>query len=236
MAMNPPGRAGHVPLWVLRAHEVVSAVNLGSALMAFFFLGTNSAISTLFEMDRALSRFVGLLPSLHEVPVPKDSFTSGYFAFFLPATALAAFFWFLLRRFGHTRPTLVFLRSFAGISALAASPAWWLCATYRADVRADWNPLTAIQFYELLLIIFCGLLYVFRGWPSFEWAMVLMVLLHYGFWFWQFGDRLYFMGYGGAITPAIGLCASLLWLLYLRQTKLLSLAEIIELGSGVPVG
>lgn len=154
MAMNPPVRKGHVSLWVFHAHGVLSAVNLGLALMAFFFLGTNSAISTLFEMDRALSRYLGLLPSLHEVPVPKDSFTSGYFAFFLPATALAAFLWFLLLRFAQTRPTLLFLRSFAGIAALAASPAWWLFATYRADVRDAWSPFTAIQFYELLLIIF----------------------------------------------------------------------------------
>jgi hypothetical protein len=232
--MNAPVRTGHVPPWVLHAHEVFSAANLGLALMAFFFLCTNSAISTLFEMDRALSRYLGLLPSLHELPKAKDSFTSGYFAFFLPATALAAFLWFLLRRFAQTRSTLVFLRSFAGIAALAASPAWWLCATYRADVRDAWNPSTAIQFYELLLIIFCGILHLSRAWPTCEWGMILIVLLHYGFWFWQFGDRLYFMGYGGPIPPAIGLCDSLLWLLYLRQSKLFGFAEIGELHSGVP--
>ncbi len=217
--MNPPLRTGRVPFWVFHAHRVLSAVNFGLALMAFFFLGRNSVISTLFEMDRALSRHLSLLPSLHEVPVPKDSFTSGYFAFFLPAASLAAILWFLLLRLAQTRPVLWFLRSFAGIAALAAPPIWWLCATYRADVRGAWNPLTAIQFYELLLIIFCGFLHLSREWPIFECAMVPIVLLHYGFWFRQFGNRLYFMGYGGPITPMIGLCASLVWLLYLRQIR-----------------
>ena len=106
----------------------------------------------------------------------------------------------------------------AGMAALVGPPAWWLCAVYRASHRYEWNPLEEVQFYEVLLVFVLGMVYLYRE-PVPAWAAIVIIALHYGFWFLQFGTRLYFMGYGGPVAPTTALCASLTWVFYLRRFR-----------------
>lgn len=186
-------------------------------MAAFFFLfSARPATSLLFRMEVAVYRYAHILPDLKTVRVPKDSYTSGYFAFLVLATALALCIWALLRVLRHARLTSEILRSVAEIVALAAAPVWWFCATYSASRRDGWNPFTAVQFYEVVLVLVCAILYLSGKWPIPEWGSILIVLVHYGFWFWQFGPYPFFMGYGGPVAPAMGLCSTLAWVFYVR--------------------
>ena len=58
--------------------------------------------------------------------------------------------------------------------------------------------------------------YLYDNWSVSGPAALLILALHYGFWFWQFGGHIFFMGYGGPLAPAIGLSACLMWFFYLR--------------------
>jgi hypothetical protein len=171
-------------------------------------------------MDIAISRYLRILPDLRTVRVPKDSYTGGYFAFFLPALALALCIWTLLRIFSRTRLTAKILRPFAGIAALAGLPVYWLCAMYFSSHQYGWNPLTAIQFYELVVVLICVSSYLLWNWTVPLWGSLIMILLHYGFWFRQFGTDYLLTGYGGSITltPIVGLSSALAWILYVRWT------------------
>jgi hypothetical protein len=165
-------------------------------------------------MDRAISRYLGLLPTLKH---PKDEFTSGYFAFFVPAFALAIGLWLLLRLFARSRLTREFLRSGAGIAALIGTPVSWLCLMWASSSRYGWNPLMAIEFYEVLLILVLGVMYLSKNWPFRGIAILIVLVLHYGFWFWEFGPRFSFGAYADPLAPAVGLFAGVAWILYLRQ-------------------
>jgi hypothetical protein len=199
------------------AHEAASSINLSFALLAFVFLMDPTAVTWgLFRMDGAICRHLGLLPDLK---VPKDSFTEGYFAFFLPAIALAACSWVLLRLLARAGIERQLPRSVAGLAALAAAPTWWLCATYAASRRYGWSPFAAIQSYEVVLVLVFATLYLSGKWSVPEWAVLVALMLHYGFWFWQFGRHLFFMGYGGPVAPTVGLCAGVTWVLYLRRAR-----------------
>jgi hypothetical protein len=198
-------------------HEAASATNLAFSLVAFLFLfDFRPATSALFRMNVAIYRRLHLLPDLK---VPKDSYTGEYFAFFVPALVLAFCLWLLLRLCCRVEFIREFLRSVAGIAALVAPPVWWLCFTYGANRRYGWTPFAATQFHEVVLVLALAMLYLYRNWPSSEWAAIAVLVLHYGFWFWQFGPHFFFMGYGGPIAPAAGLCAGLAWLLYLGQLR-----------------
>lgn len=201
-------------------HEAASSINLACALAALLFaLDLQPAVSALFRMDRVISRYLHLLPDIRVIRVPKDEFTEGYFAFFIPAIGLAVCLWLLLRLFSRRGPIREFLRSVSGIVALVALPVWWLCLMYVGERRYGWNPLTAFQFYEVVLVLVSAILYLSRDWTTPDWAVIVIVVLHYGFWFWQFGPRPFFMGYGGPVGAAVGLCAALTWFFYFRQIR-----------------
>jgi hypothetical protein len=201
-------------------HEVASSINLAFALTAFFFLlGPEPATSALFLMNLAIYRRLNLLP---DIRVPKDSYNEGYFAFFVPAVALAVCLWLFLRLFARTRLTRDFLRFVAGIAGFVAASVWWLCSTFASSHRYGWSPFATIQFYEVVLVLVFAILYLSTNWPNAERAGIAILVLHYGFWFWQFGSYPFFMGYGGPIAPATGLCAGLTWVFYLRQPRLRS--------------
>jgi hypothetical protein len=202
-------------------HEVAFSVNLAFALVAFVFLfDFRFATLPLFRMNVAICRYLHLLPNPR---VPKDFYTSGYFAFWVPAIVLATCFWALLRRFSQERFVRTWLlRCAAGITALAAPPVWWLCSTYLASRKDGWRPLGAIQFYEVVLVLACAAPYLSGNRPVPQRASIVFLLGHFGFWLWQFGTHPFFMGYGGPVAPTVGLCAGLTWISYILLSGAIS--------------
>jgi len=187
-------------------------LNLALATVALVFLYNHTLTSTLYRMDASINRL------LH---IRQTDLVWGYWALFLSGIVLALFIWVLLRMFSRTGSTWKILKSFAGIVAVAAIPFYWLCETYSASHRYGWNPLRAIQFYELVVVLICVSLYLRWNLPIPLWGTVLGILLHFGFWFWQFGTYYIFIGNGGPLIllPTIGLGASLVWLLYIRRMQ-----------------
>lgn len=196
-------------------HELAFATNLAFALVGFIFLFDLPIAHGLFGMDRALYRHWHPLPP--DVRRVKDTYTEGYFAYFIAAVGLTFCLWLLLRLFSRTRVTCGILRRVAGIVAFAAAPFWWLCLTYAADRKYGLSPLTVIAFSEAALILIFAASYPFVIFPKHDWLFVLVLAMHSAFWFWRFGFYVYFMGYGGPIAPALGLCACLTWFFYLRS-------------------
>jgi hypothetical protein len=199
------------PLRFQLLHEAATSFNLAFALMAFLMIGDQPIPRLLFTMDRRFSGWVGLLG-------PRADFTYGYFAFLVPATLLALGLWCLLRLAARTDFARTFLH-FAGIVALVAPPLWFLCFLYDfndVEHRYAWNPFEEFPVYEVLLILVLGIAFISGRWHIPYLAAVAVLVIHYGFWFWQFGRSVFFMGYGGPLGPALGLSSGLTWLLYLR--------------------
>jgi hypothetical protein len=199
-------------------HEAAFSANLAFALVAFLFLlDVRLATSPLFRMNVAIYRYLHLLPN---TSIPKDYYTSGYFAFWLPAIVLAACFWALLRLFSQKRLIRGWLlRCVAGITSLAAPPAWWLCSMYLTSRKDGWSLLGSIQFYEVVLVLACAIPYLSGNRPIPKWPSIVTLLLHLGFWLWQFGTRPFFMGYGGLVAPTLGFCAGLTWIFYVLRSR-----------------
>lgn len=198
-------------------HEVTCSTNLSLVLMnCFFMLAPAHATDVFFNMDRIVSRDLGLLSVITH---PKDEYTPGYFAFFVPAVALAICFWSLLRLYATSAGTREFLRSGAGIAALIGSPISWLCFMWTPNLEHRQNPFATIPLYEVLVILFLAVVYLFRNWRIPNVAVFVALVLHYGMWFWEFGRHFSFGGYTGPLSPAVGLCAGLAWVFYLHQLR-----------------
>lgn len=198
-------------------HEVACSINLSLVLTnCFFILGPTRATDLFFNMDRAISRRLGLLSVIAH---PKDEYTPGYFAFLVPLLVLAICCWSFLRLFAASRITREFLRSGAGISALIGSPLSWFCFRWAPSLGHRERPFEAIQLYEVLLILVLGVIYLFRNWRIPDVTVLVGLLLHYGVWFWTFGPSFSFGGYSGPFSPAVGLFAGFAWILYIWQLQ-----------------
>ena len=190
---------------IRRAHEVATSVNVAFVLVAFLLVGTENPIARFLQIeDLVLSRRLGIIG-------PRGDFSLGYFAFFIPAIVCALSTWCFLRLSAATPFTNKFLQTFAGIAAFIGPQAWWLFFSV-----APGNPLAEIRVYEVGAFVL-GVVYLFRKRPVPGRAVLVVLLLHYGFWFWQDGRYVYFGGYGGVIGLTVGLSASLIWLLHRRQ-------------------
>lgn len=203
---------------ILRLHELASSLNIAFALTALLFVPHLWPVTTaLIRMDVTIHRWLWPLPS--GVRVLKDSYTEGYFAFFVPAIAIAICLCVTFHLLSGSALVQRFFKSGAGIIALIGAPVWWLCFTYMGTRRYEWNPLTTIHLYEVLLMLGLSIFYLSARRFIPAWTFMALVTFHYGFWFWQFGLRPYFMGYGGPVGPSIGLAACLTWLLYLQGVR-----------------
>jgi len=209
-------------------HEVFFSLNLGLALMAVFFSVAPSYPSlsdfctiVLHRMDIAISKYLHLLPPqpLH----PKDTITGGYFEFFIPGVGLALCLWGPLRLFRRTRLARETLRSVAGVAAVAAVPLAWVWRECLAAHRWWWTPFVTVQVYEVAAALCCVIEYLYGKWPISAWGSVLLLLVHYAFWLWQFRFSFWALdrGWGGsdAITPVVGLFAGLTWAIYVWQKQ-----------------
>jgi len=187
-------------------------LNVALVVLAFVFQYVpRSLVSFLNGLEFTVDRL------LH---VRHTDFIGGYWEFFLPGIALALCAWVPLRLFSSASFTGGIRRFAAGIAAVILPPAW-LCATYIRTYR--WSPFEGIQLCELMIALGCVILYLYGRWPIPRLGSVLILLLHYAFWFWQF--RFFFVtlirGWGGAVAvvPVVGLSSSLAWMLYLANVK-----------------
>jgi hypothetical protein len=190
-------------------HEALFSLNISLTIVALVFLYSRPVTSALFRMDYSIHRFLHLQQTdLHY----------GNWAFFLPGTALALCIMISLHFARRAPLTREILRSAGGIAALCSLPAYWLCAMYSGNRRYGWNPFHAIQLYEAVLVLLCVVLYLGGEWRVPWWGNLIMILLHYGFWFRQFGTEYLLTAYGGPITlaPIAGLSSTLAWILYVR--------------------
>jgi len=194
-------------------HEIMFSLNVAFAMMVGVFeIGPPSAVSALFRMEISIQTFL---------PLRRTDVHLGHWAFFLPAMVLALCIWISLRLCSHTRLTQELLRTVAGFASLTAPAACWLCISYIERRRYGWNPLHAIQTYELVVVLVFLSLYLAKKWPIPWWGSVLILSFHFTFWFWQFGPFSLLMGYPGllGLEPFIGLNSTVAWVLYIRRLQ-----------------
>jgi hypothetical protein len=199
------------------AHEALFSANIAFVFMALVFQsGSQFAVSRLNSLEFAFNRL------LH---IRQTDFLRGYWEFFLPGIALAVVIFVTLRLFpAHFSYNI--LRSLAGISAVTLAPALFCVTYFRSH---GWNPFGTALFCELLVALFCVLLYLYGKWPTAKFGSLIILLLHYAFWFWQFSPffAMFLSGWGGAVAvvPVVGLCSSLAWMLYLANLEPLSTSK-----------
>jgi hypothetical protein len=198
------------------ANELMFSVNLALAIAATFFIVAPARLTyPFFRIDADVSRYLGLIP---DTQIPKDSYTMGYFALLL-AIVVAAIIWCVLRLLLQGRFLRAVLCYGAGLAAIAAAPGWWLFSTYVSSHRYGWTPIASIQFYELCLAAVVLIVYFARKLPGPAIVGLALLLLHYGFWLWQYGRTPFFLGCGGPVAAVTALLAGLAWWFYLRDSS-----------------
>lgn len=210
MGEKQPSVAPHIQYF----DEATFSLNLAFLAMAFLFM--SAPYTVIAYLNRVEFSINNLLR------IRQTDLILGYWEFFLPAVVLTLCIWMPLRLSSHNRWTSEILRSVGGVTAVVGPPVYWLCGTYAANRRYGWNPLHTIQLYEVLLVLIWLSLCLRGTWPLRAW-MILILFIHYGFWFWQFWPSLltFFRGYGGSpsVTSIVGAGASMMWMFYMLHLE-----------------
>lgn len=169
-----------------------------------------------YRLEFAIERHIYNYSHPNSRFVPKD--VEGHSAFLFLTLGAALCIFLLLRLFSHTRLAKELLRSVAGIVSLLALPAYWLYVRHLYPNRPDLpNPPRAWLFLELAVAIAAALSYMRGKWRLPDWTGAALVILHHVFWGWLFLGGLYFWHAPfESLFPAVSLCASLAWALYVK--------------------
>ena len=212
---------GSSPARIRCFHEVASAFHFALTLVAsFFLLAPFRTTQALFDTDRSVETELffqlGMLPKelkgeVRSILLKAISRSSSHYCdcslrLWPPALVCP--------ERSHSRIPAVRHRSHRDLRAAG------VVAVFTNLVeRGYWSPLRAPQFYEMVVLLAACGAYQFGSWKIGDSGFTSILLLHYGFWFWQFGSHIFFMGYGGPLAPAVGLCASLSWMFYRRSVR-----------------
>ena len=141
--------------------------------------------------------------------IRQTDFIRGYFSVWI-ASVLAAFLvWVLLRTLGRTRFAEEFLRSVAGITTLFAPLAFWVFVYERSFWPVGW-PYRGAPF-EIAGALICALLFLSGKWRAPSRAGVLLLAVHYIYWYFAGSSDPAGPDYSGPFGPVLGFCSALAW-------------------------
>ena len=197
---------------VLHTHEGVASLHFALVAVAFLFLLGPASIERCFShVDWIISRNLGLIPIIDH---PKEEVSGGYFAFFIPVLTLAICLYAALRMLADTALSRQFLGWLTGIVSIAGPPGWLICLFVVHG--SNWS---LLQVCEVAFVLALWCVYRSRSVRIPDVAFIFVLFLHWGLWLWFFGIDVQFGGYFGPVAPTAGLCASLTWAAYWRQSQ-----------------
>ena len=205
-------RYAHEFLFSLNVAFVARWANIRLPLKGFYFWDGLE-----YKLEFAIERYFYNYSHPNIRFVPKD--VEGHTAFLFLTLVAAVCIFLFLGIFSRTSLVREFLRSVAGFVSLLALPAFWLYFTQLYPQFPDLpNPPRAWLYLELAAAA-AGALSFLRGkWPLRSWSGAALIILHHVFWGWLFLGGLYFWHAPfESLFPAVGLCASLAWGLYVKS-------------------
>jgi len=174
-------------------HEVLFSLNVALGVVLGLEFGYDGVFVPIFRLEQILYHQVGLKGG--------GGATSGHLALFLCTVLLTALLALLVRCFRRTSVMDYILVSAAGFVALGVAPACWFYINHRCGW--SWYPA------ETAVYSFFAVLYLFRKWTMPAVVTILIVSVHYGFWYLRFWE--YPHGSAELLAPIVGFCACFVW-------------------------
>jgi hypothetical protein len=191
------------------------AQHLWEVLLSLHFAFLGVSVAPFPALIPPLARMEGRINGL--LHIRQTDFVRGYFVMWVPSAALALVIWLLLRALRRTRLAQESLRSVAGIATLLAPPVYWVYHYDTTSWPVGW-PYQGAPF-EIAMALLCAILFAAGRWKAPLWAGVLLLVLHYGFWWFVPGSEYEAPNYSGPLGPALGFCAALAWIVYLSRLR-----------------
>jgi hypothetical protein len=192
-----------------RLHEILFSLSIAFLGVSLLFLAPTSLRIHFMHLEVEINMF------LH---IRQTDLIRGYFEYSIPSALVAFFIWLLLRLSSDTRFTKEVLRSVAGAVLLLAPPIFWFCNYQVVGWPFGWPYRWAP--FELALMIMCLSLCLFKKSLIPGWVGVLLLLAHFGFWYWVPSTNPALANYAGPIAPILGFCSALVWGFYVRADSI----------------
>jgi len=188
-------------------HEILLSANLALLGITVIFAFAPNVMAPFLRIDASINRSFG---------IRQTDFVRGYFAIIISTALLALLIWGLLRLSSRTWLTNVILRSASGIAVLLAIPALWFWANQQHGWPYGW-PYRGVPVELALVLLY--LVWFLSGKRSIPgWYGLLLLVVHYAFWFWIYGSA-YLATYIGPAGTILGFGSMVAWGIYVNETR-----------------
>jgi hypothetical protein len=186
-------------------HEFLFSSTMAFAGVSFLFLVAPRVSISFIQLNYSINSLLG---------IQQTDLLRGTFEYYVPSALVTIALLVMFRRFSSSKRTQAVLSSAAGIAAPSAAPAFWL---YLA-LRYQWPRWSAREtaIAELVPALFCVWLYLKGKLAIPWWCSLLLLTLHYAFWFWICGGS-YLTNFLGPVGVILSFASSLTWAIYVHQ-------------------
>lgn len=186
--------------WLRQIHEFIFSLNVALGAVLGVVFGYDGVFVPFFRLEELIYHGLGLKGRAE---------IAGHSAFFLCVMLLTALLFLLLRWFRWTSVVDGVLIYIAGFLALGVAPACWLYI--RRRYGCSWYPA------EIAVYLLFAMLFLFQKWTIPAFVTILIVCIHYGFWYLRFWE--YPHSPVEILAPIVGFCACLAWGMYVPRAR-----------------
>ena len=191
-----------------RIYEGFFSLSIGFLLVSIIFLLAPGLSIPFAHLE------VSIKDLLH---LKQTDLIRGYFEYAISTILLALCIGVLLLISSRTRITNLILRSASGIVLLLAPPIFWVCYYQTLGWPFGWPYRWAPV--ELVIAICCMILYMLGKWPIPGWVGILLLGIHYSFWYWIPSSNPNRADYAGPIAPILVFCSAWVWAVYAARLR-----------------
>lgn len=179
-------------------HEALLSLNVASILVFASFLFAPAVLVPLAHMEVIINSL------LH---IRQTDFIRGYFELFIPAVVLAALIWAFLRVSSGTRAALGVLKVAGGVFLFFSPAIFWF-------FRAPRGRSLKMSMLELSLGTVFLVFYLRNKRRVCSAAVLVLLTIHYSFWFWLFGNPIDWSPSPGTVIPILALPSAIVWITF----------------------
>jgi len=186
--------------------EIFFSLNLGGVTVCVIFAVSDAAGAFISRLESRIKIF------LH---MRQTDLVVGHLSCWIPTVLVALLAWVVLRKTAGSRFTEVFVRRVAGNITISA-PLIVQMSYYQTTYWMEWWRRGALI---AEMVVALALIWRFQSgrWKPLPVPGLLLLALHFAFWWFVPEKSLTSTGYGGPAGPILGFCGAIAWCRYVSD-------------------
>jgi hypothetical protein len=201
-------RNSHTVTSIRYLWEALFCLHVAFAAMSAIFISSVAMLAPFSRMEYRINELFR---------IPQTDFVRGYFAIWISSVLLAVLMLVPLRGCARSRCAEEFVRSVGGFITLLIPLMFWVFIYQRTFWPIGW-PYEGAPF-EIAITLVVTALFVSGRWGVPSWIGLLLLVLHYLYWYIAPSSDPLRPNYMGPFGPILGFCSAVAWATYITRIR-----------------